>query len=294
MLAGTGSPLVGAIVGGLAIAGFIRLLRRARDTAVYLATVVGVGAVAVAVSGAQWIFHPLVLARYLLPALPFLLLFCAEGIAALVAVLRNPALEAGAVALFAAGLLAAGPIPAEWHYPNQFWGHLRYQFDYDPAHNPYVTNVRRGPVSAFYRRLAELPPASVTLVEAPWRFESHFNALSLDQDVHRQLIKVGLVTPICGEREFGEYPEERTGMKMREFVHLASILRGDAHGADYLVMHLTPGDTATDPGSWPDVARCLPAIANALGPPSYRDDQIVVFRLAQLSPLGNSHRPMQQ
>ena len=40
------------------------------------------------------------------------------------------------------GLFLAGPIREEWHYPNQFWGHLRYQFDYDPAHNPYVRRCR--------------------------------------------------------------------------------------------------------------------------------------------------------
>ncbi len=85
-------------------------------------------------------------------------------------------------------------------------------------------------------------------------------------------------------------------MRMREFVHLTAILRGEAHGGDYLVLHEKPRSMAADPGpSWPDLARCLPAIAGKLGQPAYRDEQIVVYKLANaLSPLGNTHRPVQQ
>lgn len=295
MLAGTGSPIVGGAVWACVAFGFGRLLRRDADLAGYVAAVLGIGSVAVASSGAEWISHPLVLARYLIPALPFVLLLAADGFAGIVERLRRPPLEAAGAMALAVGLLFAGPIPREWHYPNQFWGHLRYQFDYDPAHNPYVQLVPNDPVPAFYRELAKLPPASVTLIEAPWRLESHFNPLSLYQDVHRQLVKIGLVTPVCGVLDFGEYPEERSGMKMRELVHLTSILRGDAHGADYLVLHVKPRNMAADPGaSWPDMTRCMPAIAERLGPPAYRDDQVVVYKLAGLSPLGNTRRPVQQ
>ena len=64
------------------------------------------------------------------------------------------------------------------------------------------------------------------------------------------------------------------------FVHVQSVLRHEATGADFLVMHLRPW--STPPGQnvpWPDVAGCLPAIEQALGAPVYRDDAIVVFAL---------------
>jgi hypothetical protein len=295
LLAGTGSPLAGLAVVACGALGFTRLARRDADLAWYLASVAGIGSVAVAASRAEWISHALVLARYMLPALPFLLLFVAEGIVALVERLRWPRLAPAVAAAAAVALLATGPIPTQWHYPNQFWGHLRYQFDYDPAHNPYVTLLPKEDVPTFYRELGRLPAGSVTLIEAPWRLESHFNALSLYQDVHRQHVKIGLVTPLCGAYDFGEYPPERTGMKMRELVHLASVLHGDAHGADYLVLHPRAHNVVADPGpEWPDVTHCLPAIEQALGSPAYRDDQIVVYRLAGLSPLGNNRRPVQQ
>jgi len=294
MLAGTGAAPAGMFVFALAALGGWRVLRREPDLAWYLGTICFAGTVVVASSGPEWIAHPLVLARYLIPVVPFVLLFAAEGIAALVATPRHwmGAVASGAIA---AALLLTGPIPAEWHYPNQFWGHLRYQFDYDPAHNPYVQQVPNQPVPAFYTELAKRPAGSITLIEAPWRFESHFNALSLYQDVHRQRIRIGLITPVCGTYEFGEYAEEQPGMRMRWLVHLTSLLRGETHGAEYLVIHRTSRDVAADPPPpWPDLATCMPLIEAKFGSPVYRDDRITVFALTRVSPLGNSGRSVQQ
>ena len=293
MLAGTGVAPVGMFVFAIAGFGWWRVWRRDRDLAWYLALVCGAGALVVAASGAEWISHPLVLARYLITVVPFLLLFVAEGIAALVA---TPRFGKGAVAAGAIGiaLFATGPIPDQWHYPNQFWGHLRYQFDYDAAHNPYVV-VSPEPVPAFYAELGKRPPGSVTLIETPWRLESHFNALSLYQDTHRQKVKIGLVTPVCGTYDFGEYPEDTPGMRMRWLAHLTAVLRGETYGADYLVVHATSRDVAAKPPPpWPDLRGCLPAIEAKLGAPIYRDERITVYQLHQLSPLGNTRPSMQQ
>jgi hypothetical protein len=294
MLAGTGAAPVGMFVFALAALGGWRMLRREPDLASYLATVCIAGSIVVASTGAEWIAHPLVLARYLLPIVPFVLLFAAEGIVALVGTPRH-GMGAVASATIAAALLLTGPIPGEWHYPNQFWGHLRYQFDYDPAHNPYVLQVPNEPVPAFYSELGKKPPGSLTLIEAPWRLESHFNALSLYQDVHRQKVKIGLVTPVCETFDFGEYPEDQPGMRMRWLVHLTSVLRGDTLGADYLIIHRTSRDVAAEPPPpWPDLRGCMPSIEARLGPPVFRDDRISVFALRRVSPLGNTGRSMQQ
>jgi hypothetical protein len=279
MLAGTGVAPVGMFVFAVAAFGWWRVRRREPDLAWYLATICVVGTAVVASSGVEWISHPLVLARYLIPVVPFLLLFAAEGIIALVATPRYW-MGAAAAGAIAAALFAIGPIPQEWHYPNQFWGHLRYQFDYDPAHNPYVAQVPTDPVPAFYAELGKRPPGSVTLIEAPWRLESHYNALSLYQDTHRQRVKIGLVTPLCGTYDFGEYPEHEAGMRMRWMVHLASLLRGETFGADYLIVHANSRDVAARPAPpWPDLRGCMPAIEAKLGAPVFRDDRITVFAL---------------
>ena len=234
---------------------------------------------AIAIVGArpQWIQHPLVLARYLLPALPFLLLLAAEGIVLVVAAL--PATLASSVVVVGAiALLWTGPIPAYLYAPNQFMGHQRFQFDYDDDHNPYVYLAPREPLPAFYSWLASRPPHSLTLIEAPWRLESDFIPDPWYQKVHRQYVKIGLVTPVCGIRDFGEYPSSVTMLRFRFFVHLSEILEGRFHGAEYLIMHLSPWKLITDPDpEWPNVAACLPKIEAVLGAPVYRDKQIVVF-----------------
>jgi hypothetical protein len=289
MLAGTGHPALGVALWASAVYGFVRLRARDADLARYLATVVVVGFAAVAASGAYFISHPLVLARYATPALPFVLLLAAEGTyAALVAVASAPLRPLAAAGLVAA-LLLTGPIPRAWHSPNQFWGHMMYQFDYDPARNPYVDVIAQVPVSPFYRSLRARAPGSVTLIEMPWRIESQFNALPRFQAVHRQRVKVALITPTCGTYDWGQYPESQRGMQMREMVHLSALLRGEIGDADYLVVHRHPPEEP-----WPDLRGCLPMIEAKFGAPVYRDDALAVYALAPLSPLGNNRRPVQQ
>jgi hypothetical protein len=289
MLAGTGHPAIGIALLASVAYGYVRLRARDPDLAWYLATIVVVGTAVVAASGVLWISHPLVLARYAIPALPFALLFAAEGVfAALVAIASAP-LRPLAAAGFVAALLFTGPIPREWRYPNQFWGHMLYQYDYDPAHNPYVDLVGDIPVPRFYEQLGSRPPGSVTLVELPSRLESHFNPLARYQQVHRQRVLIGLFTPTCGVSGWGEYPESVRGMQLREMVHLSALLRGAVGDANYLVVHHYPPQEP-----WPDLRACLPMIAAAFGEPIYRDANVSVFSLAQVSPLGNNRRPVQQ
>jgi hypothetical protein len=294
MLAGSGQGVAAVALWAAAAWGLRQLVRRDAYAASYVTTIIVVGIAAVAASRAEWISHPLVLARYALPALPFILLLAAEGLASVAGRLRGALSGPAAAAVATAVLLASGPIVGEWHYPNQFWGHLRYQFDYDARHNPYTVDTTGQPISAFYVELGTRPPGTVTLIETPWRLESHFNALSKYQDVHHQLIRIGLVTPLCGTYDFGEYADDRAGMRMRWLVHLSRVLRGEG-GADYLVVHRRPGPVAADPGAaWPDMTPCMPAIEAALGPPMYGDEALVVFALPRVSPLGNNRRTVQQ
>jgi hypothetical protein len=295
MLAGTGIPVVGIALWAAVVVGALALARRRDDVASYTLTVIAIPSTVIALSGAEWISHPLVLARYLIPALPLVMLLAAEGMVEAVRHIQRAQWRVAAMAVLVAGLFVAGPIRAEWHYPNQFWGHLSYQFDYDPAQNPYVQLVPKDPIPAFYDELAKRPRGSVVLIETPWRLESHFNPQALYQSVHHQLIRIGLVTPVCGTYYFGEYPEQ-PGLRMREFVHLSELIRGETRGATYLVVHTRrPPNLVEDPGpQWPDMNACLPTLETRFGPSIYRDDQIVVYPLRPLSSLGNTRRTVQQ
>ncbi len=198
MLLGVAQPALLVLLGALTVLGIYRLGQRDPDLVGYLATVTLGSAIAIAAAQPQWIHHPGVLARYLLPALPFLLLFLAEGAVACLEPLGRPAWRVSIVVVAAALLWWAGPMPDYLYRPNQFMGHLRFQYDYDAAHNPYVLKIPRDPVPDFYRQLAQRPPRTLTLIEAPWRLESNFNPHPWYQEIHRQYVKIGLVTPVCG------------------------------------------------------------------------------------------------
>jgi hypothetical protein len=280
LLFGVAQPAALVVLGLLGTYGAMRLWSRDRALTVYIGVVMLGGVLAIALTGPVMISHPLVLARYALPALPFLLLFVAEGLGACLDRLSMPPLRVAIAAALAALLWWLGPMPGYLYYPNQFMGHLRFQYDYDPEHNPYVTRAVRDSVPEFYTTLARQPPASVTLIEAPWRLESHFNPLPWYQQIHRQKVMIGLVTPVCGVRDYGEYPATVKGLRLHWFAHLSNVLAGKTYGADYLVMHLAPRTTPPEEKiEWPDVRACLPLVEETLGAPIYRDREIVVFDL---------------
>jgi hypothetical protein len=278
MIAGTGHAVVGIAFVAFAVLGWTRWWKRDRELAAYALSVVVVGTVAIVVARPNWVQYALVFARYLVPVVPLLLLLAAEGLTAALP-LRSDALRACAVAAVAVALVASGPLPAQWYAPNQFMSHQRFQFDYDDAHNPYVTQ-RVPSVPPFYRELARAPAGSLTVVVAPWRLESHFDPHVWYQGVHRQNVRIGMLTPLCGKRDFGEYPEGERGIRLANMAHVEALLRGQETGADFLVVHLR--SWSTPPGQdvpWPDLSRCLPDIERALGAPIYRDDEIVAFAL---------------
>ena len=283
LLAGTGSPFVLVAVASLGIYGAVVLWRRDRDLVRFFGLSIGGYWLLLALSGATWIEHPLVQARYLMIVLPFLLFATAVGAVALARRSPWPATIPVVVVALPLTLIALGPLPRSLYYPNQFLGHARFQYDYDESKNPYVTLAPKQQIPAFYEQLARLPPASVTLIEAPWNLESQFNPLPFYQERHRQRIKVGFVNGVCGERTFGEYPESERGLRMRHVAHLSALLRGKRYGADYLVVHRMPWTIApgVPPTQWPDVEACLPLIAARLGPPAFSDEQIAVFALSR-------------
>jgi hypothetical protein len=237
------------------------------------------GVATVALSHAAWVQHALTLVRYSLPVVPFVLLFVAEGIVFVVAQLRLQALACAAALLVVAGLVAAGPIPRYFYYPNQLMGHALFQFEYAPDKNPYATLLELGPVPQFYRDLASRPPGSITLIETPSRLISNYFPDVWYQAIHRQNVKYALAAPVCGG-EADEYPYTATGTAFSRMARLGDLLDGATWGGDYLVLRLTPW--SVPPGleqGWPDMAACAAKVTAKLGAPVYRDAQIVVFSL---------------
>src|SRR6185437_16406596 len=88
LMFGVSAPMVLAIGVALAIVGAWRLSLRDADFVGYVALLITGSATAIVLMRPAWIQHPGVLSRYMLPALPFALLFIAEGAVTLAKRLR--------------------------------------------------------------------------------------------------------------------------------------------------------------------------------------------------------------
>lgn len=227
----------------------------------------------------NWVQHALVLARYCLPFLPFMLLWAAGGIVT-VAGLAPTGWRVAVAGLLGVGVILAailsGPLSGQYGHVNQFTGHMRYQADYADAYNPYMVITPKR-IPAFYQELGKLPEASRTIIEAPWRFEWHNNPLVFYQAVHGQVVRIGFVSGLCGHVARGEYPVDAPGMAFRHFVHLSDVLRADDPPADFVVFHREPLWTHEEPP--PDIDQCIERYAQRFGEPAYEDRDITVFKL---------------
>lgn len=283
MLTGSGHAAIGVIALSLAGLGIRPLWQRDRAFTGCVLFVLVVGTATIVLVHPAWIQHPGVMARYVMPMLAFVLLFVAQGMASLLQWLPWLALRVIAVVAIFSGAFMLGPIPEALYYPNQFMGHPRFQFDYDPAHNPYRGpggSLVDGPISAFYRQLAKLPPGSIKLIEAPWRLESNYVPHDFLQRVHRQFVKAGMVSGVCGTSTWGDFSDVSDRLHFREFVPVSKLLAGATWDADYMVIRYKAQISASARvPEWPDMAACLPLFDHAFGAPVFRDDEIVVFAL---------------
>lgn len=278
-----------AVLVALFVLGVVRLHRREPGFTRTLLSAAVVGGLVIGAARPAWIQHAQVLARYAAPVLPFLLLFVAEGMAGVLQRVRPVVLSPAIAAAALAALVAVGPLPAWYYRPNQFMGHALFQFDYDPASNPYVTMLQLGPVSPFLRDLADRPPGSVTLIETPARAVSNYMPDPWLQQVHRQNVKYALASPTCGSGDWDEFPYTAKGERFTRMGRLADVLAGANWGADYLVLRLHPW--TLPPGkdfpwqvAWPDMQACVATVTARLGEPVHRDGQIVVFDLHARAP----------
>jgi hypothetical protein len=287
MLAGTTWSWLLAAMVALGAVGTRVLWKRSPAATRFVAAICLIQVVCVSFSGALWLNHALVMSRYLLLCLVPALFAVAVGFAWLCerafAGRRWPVALLG-VALVA-DLVVSGPLPRALSYPNAFFEHYAYFFDFDPAHNEVTPVLAPGPMPAFYRDLGRQPPGSKTLIEAPWRFESIFNRQPYFQEVHRQHVKIGLVGALCPPGVYAEMPRLFKS-KFRHFVDLARPLGELRKRGDYLVFHrdlqlsnMTQPWTSYNGRALPPVDACIAHFRRELGEPVFADEIITVFDL---------------
>lgn len=277
LMLGTANKLLTIMLSVFMLLGLIVAWRTRRELVTYLLLINSGFILLVLLLRPLWIEHGLVLARYLLPCLASLLLLVAIGWVNLLQHIANPVLRTTMSLVLLSGLVLAGPLPANLVYPNQFTGHARFQFDYDVERNVYRSYVKNLTVSSFYRELATKQPGSLTIIEAPWRYEWHFNPLDYYQQIHRQHIQIGFIEGLCGtDSGGGEYGPNVQGMRFGHFVSLANLLNGKSgSAANYLVFHKQPWWPSFYPR--PELGPCIRQANERFGTAIHEDDLLLVF-----------------
>lgn len=230
-----------------------------------------------------WVHNPLTFGRYLLPALPLLLLLVAAGIRRLSE--RLPRLPAAAAMVAGAGLFLFGsPHRALLAAPNAFHLHLYYQLDWRPRHNParaYLAPYAEP--SPFWARFAADPPGRwrIAVTGAP-SFESFYDTQVLYQPQHRQHLVKLQTSGACGPDRLGEAFAAQ-GVFLRNAVSLRDTPDLRAAGIDWVVIDTRMAQAVHAeglPGALNYQQSCMDHLRRRLGPPVYTDVGLSAYSTA--------------
>lgn len=277
LLAGSAQPFLAAGFWLAAAGGLVVLFRRDPELALYSAFLVAVHLAALGVLQPFGMANPLVFGRYLLVALPVILLWVAHGFA-----WRSgrAGLAAGAALLVL--ILATGPFARPRFHHSSFLHHE----DFLAFHRPLPTLPEEW-IPRFYRRLARRPADRGAILELPAYPEGQNRALHRYQDLHRRDVLVATTDPGLNDPRF----DFRTRVPPFPEAILAS-------GARYLVVHrdLEAEELAVElppgvPRGWRTRQRNLSEIfrhlaagfperaASVLGPPDEAYARLLVWDL---------------
>jgi hypothetical protein len=222
--AGTGSGLLAGIFWSIALTGALLLLRDRPRLGAYTLAVVAGQAAGLALLAPAGMANPVVLNRYLLPALPFVLLWVAHALGrpwvAGGGCFETAAQRYGA-RFFVLLLLWAGPLRQAAFRESSFLHHNDFVSFYAP-----LATMDATAVPGFYRRLDDLPGGPV--IEYPWPTEWRFSrSFYLYQELHRRRVLVSA--------PFDMPRDPRLAFRNEVAPEPAALL---ASPARYLIVHL--------------------------------------------------------
>jgi hypothetical protein len=250
---------------------------------------VGANAVALLVTAPLGVSSPMILNRYLLVGLPFVIACAAAGLAEAwrVATAVRTALlrRAGRLAVLAAVslLVLGGPLDDPRLLHSSFLTHDDFIDFYRPPPRMLSSEL----VPEFYRRLA-VPPGDEAVIEAPslptWAWQTH---LRIYQDVHRRRVFLAPLEPTFfrAELDFANYvepePEALAAAPARWLaLHRKSdweLDRVDVNGV--VSLPLEPGMRSFSQRSALELGGRL---TGRWGPPDYVDDLLLVWDLERV------------
>lgn len=241
-----------------------------------------------------WIFNPLTFGRYLLSALPLLLLASAAGLVrvcdtglrwlasrapefATQAAAAQPWLAVSLALALLGGWWFSSPWPALLRVPNTSTLSYYYQFDFRPRKNPVVAMFDAAPVSQFWRMLATQPVGSVKVAVAPFRFESFDWLAPVWERASGQRVLPAFLSGGCGRWFFGEVPMDDR-FRFDHAVHLADATALAAKQVDFVAFHKT-SKVLDEQGHKRLAPECEAWMRQRFGAPEFEDPQLVVWRL---------------
>jgi len=253
-----------------------------------LLTGLGLTVVVVLLTQPEWVQHPLTLARYLLPAIPLLLLSISLGLTrlseALILKWGGPGKLVSWSAMLSVLLLMAyySPLPGILAKPNSNSLHSVFQFDFRQEENFISLYQGDFPVSPFWQQLSSFPPDSLKIAASPFYFETyHWDAVRWEQ-ISRQRVMPGNLSGLCVEHRWGEAPMG-DGFRFRNVGYLGEPDDLLKRGFD-LVVFQKPLKVMTRQGEvelGADTLACEKVLRGLLPQPVYEDQWLLAFPLSE-------------
>ncbi len=230
----------------------------------------------IAVTRPAWIFHSLTFARYLLPALPILLLCIAAGFFRLLNNRLPQALIAAAGLLLLAGFSLTTPLPHQLRFPNSNSLHLEAQMDYRASENAFIPFIRKFPLSPFWNSLSAAPAGSITLAVAPFRFESFDWPAPVWESISKQRVIPAFLSGTCEPWLYGNTPND-TRFRFRNAANAGDADSLKRAHVTYLAF-FRGARSSLESTDKPYLPHCETWMRNYYGTPYFDDASLVVWK----------------
>ena len=224
--------------------------------------------------------HGIILARYLLPVLPLILLAMAAGVVRIASAMVPGASRLTVVAATAAGalvvaaLLVTSPMHEWLRRPNGHASHMAHYFDFRPGMSPFSARLEGIPKSAFWRSLQAYPAASRRIAVAPFYFESFHSDVPRWQRESGQTIVPGFLSGLCVDWRWGEVPPAYP-FDLRNAVRLSNVQSLRSRAIDLVVWQKPYRRDTEIIGE--ETAHCEDALREKFGAPIHEDAAVAVF-----------------
>jgi hypothetical protein len=273
---GTGNTAVVIVALCLALFGVPPVWRTSQIVRWALAGL-GLTMLAIVITRPAWIFHSLTFARYLLPALPILLLLIAAGFFRL---LNNRLPQVLTVAFglaVLAGLSLTSPLPDQLRFPNSNTLHLETQMDYRASENSFIPFIRKFPLSPFWASLSSAPAGSITVAVAPFRFESFDWPAPVWESVSKQRVIPAFLSGTCEPWLYGNTPHDAR-FRFRSAAHVGDADSLRRARVTYLAFFKAARSTLESKDK-PYLPQCETWMRNHYGTPHFDDASLVVWKV---------------